>query len=125
MFNTYDYKHGKCELFAIVLNKYLGYPIRFYIDPEGDIESFDEPMPVLIHACNILNNNTLIDVEGKIKTENILDEFDYYDIDIIDVNSKEEAINVLKDINLPYRMNKDEENFITEHIKNNLSKYSK
>ena len=120
MIDIEEYKHGKCELFAFVLHKMFGYPIRFYIDPEGDIELLDESVPVLIHACNILNENTLIDVDGKIDVENILNEFDYFYVDVVDVKSLESAKEVLKAICLPYRMGMDEERCITEHVRDNI-----
>lgn len=120
MYQISEYKHGRCELFAIALHKMFGYPIRFYIDPE-DLEM---SMPVLIHACNVLDNNTLIDIDGKTNVENILDEFDYNELDIVNINSEEEAREVLNEIGLPYRLSQDEENFIIEYVKNNISKYT-
>ena len=90
----------------------------------GDIELFDEPMPVLIHACCIFNSSVLIDVDGKINNNKILNDYDYFEIDIVDVHSINEAIDVLRSINLPYRITLEEKKNIIEYIKNNQELYS-
>ena len=69
----HEYTSGSCHLFAMALNKTLGYPIIALWDVEPLDDDLNELPTSLVHMCNVKPNGDLIDITGITTKDDIED----------------------------------------------------
>ncbi len=79
-FEIHTYEHGRCELFAYVLHKVMGYELYFHVDDEAEIETeegYNTTTTALVHAyCKDVDGN-LYDATGRIEYSELEEHSDW------------------------------------------------
>ncbi len=77
-FSVFDYKYGRCHLFALVLNEVLNHEIKLFINEEPFYEDMDDediPPAALEHAFCLIKEDVTLDAGGVSDVESLFDEY--------------------------------------------------
>jgi len=81
------YSGGRCHIYALALNKALGYKIQALWDLEPEYEHGEpDETPVLVHMYNVKPDGSFVDITGTITKDDIENNYGDYpnDPDYID-----------------------------------------